>query len=69
MKNEQNRQKIINKLNDIQLEILTIGWNGVLEKYHPDFNIDDPDAENIFKLYKHVFENMKERVSIQLEIR
>jgi hypothetical protein len=68
MKNDQKRKKIITKLNEIQAEILLIGWNGVIEKYHPDFNIDDQDANNVFKLYKHVYENMKQRVSINTEV-
>ncbi|MEN8906621.1 MAG: hypothetical protein ABF289_11740 [Clostridiales bacterium] len=67
MKNDQKRQQIIGKLNEIQSEILLIGWNGVIEKYHPDFNLDDTEANNVFKLYKHVYENMKQRVSISNE--
>jgi hypothetical protein len=67
MINNQKRKKIIKKLNEIQAEILLVGWNGIIEKYHPDFNIDDEDANNVFKLYKHVYENMKQRVSINSE--
>ena len=61
---EEERKKIINKLNEIQSEILTIGWVGVLNKYHPENNIDNPNAANDFKLYKHVYENMKQRLKI-----
>lgn len=68
MKQKNDRKKIIDKLNDIQQEILTIGWNGIIEKYHPDVNLDDPEAVNVFKLYKHVYENMKQRLVIQHEV-
>jgi hypothetical protein len=51
---ENSKKKIIDKLNDIQEEILRIGWSGVLKKYHPDVNTEDPEAVNIFKLYKQI---------------
>jgi DnaJ-class molecular chaperone len=63
-----DRKNVIRKLNDIQEEILRIGWNGILEKYHPDMNLDNAEAENVFRLYKHVYENMKKRVLITLGI-
>lgn len=68
MNNTEKKKKIIQKLNELQIEILTLGWNGILEKYHPENNIENPDAENIFKLYKQVFENMKKRVSIPADL-
>ena len=58
------RKKIVEQLNRIQEEIFMIGWNGILEKYHPDKNIDNVDAEAIFKIYKTVFENIKKRIVI-----
>lgn len=64
MSNSQKRERIIKKLNEIQAEILLLGWNGIIEKYHPDFNLDDSDAGNVFALYKHVYENMKLRIFI-----
>jgi hypothetical protein len=57
-----NKKKIIHKLNEIQDEILIIGWNGIIEKYHPDMNPDNPEASSTFKLYKHVYENIKNRI-------
>ena len=65
---QDNKKKIIDKLNDIQEEILRIGWSGVLKKYYPDVNTEDPEAVSIFKLYKHVYENMKQRLVIQIEV-
>ena len=67
MNNIEKKKQILTKLNEIQIEILTLGWNGILDKYHPENNIDNPDAESIFKLYKQVFENMKKRVAIPIE--
>lgn len=64
MSNSQKRERIIKKLNEIQAEILLVGWNGIIDKYHPDFNLDDSDAVNVFVLYKHVYENMKQRILI-----
>jgi len=43
-------------------DILKFGWNGVLQKYHPDVNADDPAANELFKMYKFVYEDMKKRV-------
>ena len=61
---DNKRAKIIEKLNDIQEEILEIGWNGIQEKYHPDVNVDDPEAFAIYKLYKHIYEKMQNRIKI-----
>lgn len=67
MSNHVKRDKVIKKLNEIQSEILLIGWNGIIAKYHPDVNIDDPDAAQVFQLYKTVHENMKQRITINSE--
>jgi hypothetical protein len=39
-------------------EILQYGWDGILAKYHPDINIDDPAAYPLFELYRMVYSNM-----------
>jgi hypothetical protein len=45
-------------------EIESIGWGGILQKYHPDINIDDPAAFPLFELYKFVCSTMhKKKVS------
>lgn len=40
-------------------EISEIGWGGILLKYHPDINIDDPAAFPLFELYRFVYNTMK----------
>jgi hypothetical protein len=64
MNDLERKQKIVSKINDIQTEILILGWNGILKKYHPEYNLDNQDAEKIFKLYKQVYENIKRKISI-----
>jgi hypothetical protein len=40
-------------------EIESVGWNGILAKYHPDVNVDDPAALALFELYRFVYGTMK----------
>jgi len=65
MKSAEDKQKLISKFNEIQEEILKIGWNGIIEKYHPDMNCDDVDPLKTFKLYKSVYENMRKRMIVR----
>ncbi len=65
MDSAKDKQKLVTRFNEIQEEILRIGWNGVLEKYHPDINCDDLDAAKTFKMYKSIYENMKKRMIVQ----
>lgn len=58
-------KKLISKFNEIQEEILKIGWNGIIEKYHPDMNCDDAEAAKTFKMYKSIYENMKKRIIVE----
>ena len=60
-----NRKEMIDQLNKVQEEVLFIGWNGILELYHPEMNKDDPGADDRFKLYKLVYDNMKQRMIIK----
>lgn len=39
-------------------EIQELGWSGICEKYHPDVNINDPAAYELFQLYKFVYSTM-----------
>ena len=39
-------------------EIQKIGWDGILSKYHPDVNINDPAADALFLLYRFVYSTM-----------
>lgn len=45
-------------------EILKIGWNGVVKKYHPDINTEDPAANELFCMYKFVYEDMKNKMIV-----
>lgn len=40
-------------------EIQQVGWGGILQKYHPDINMDDPAAFPLFELYKFVYSTMQ----------
>ncbi len=40
-------------------EIESVGWGGILLKYHPDINVDDPAAMALFELYRFVYSTMK----------
>lgn len=64
MNYENSSIKVIERFNQIQSEILRIGWKGILETYHPDTNFENPDAFKIFNLYKEIYENMNQRLTI-----
>ncbi|MFZ5986265.1 MAG: hypothetical protein ACOYWZ_03950 [Bacillota bacterium] len=64
MESARNK-KLITKFNEIQEEILRIGWNGVIQKYHPDMNYEDPESSKTFKMYKSIYENMKKRIIVE----
>ncbi len=38
-------------------EIENLGWDGVCARYHPDINVGDPAAYELFQFYKFVYEN------------
>jgi hypothetical protein len=64
MESKNNGDRVIEKFNEIQTEILRIGWSGILANYHPDANYQHPDAFRIFQLYKEIYENMHKRLII-----
>lgn len=64
MESVQRNKQMITKFNEIQEEILKIGWNGIIQKYHPDINCDDENSAKTFKMYKSIYENMKKRVIV-----
>jgi len=49
MESIQRNKQLINKFNEIQEEILKIGWNGIIQKYHPDINCDDEKFRENFQ--------------------
>ena len=62
----QEKLEIIGKLTNIhkkmeimKLEIMDIGWNGILNKYHPDINCEEPASNEIFNMYKILYDIMK----------
>lgn len=63
-----DNERIIDKFNEIQEEILVIGWRGILDIYHPDTNIDRPEAFKIFQLHKEIYESMRKRLKIDYEV-
>ena len=40
-------------------EIEEAGWGGICAKYHPDINIDEPAAIELFELYRYVYDTMQ----------
>ena len=67
MDNSINNKKVIERFNQIQNEILNIGWKGILEIYHPDTNCEHPEAFKIFQLYKEIYENMKKKLALDMD--
>lgn len=59
-----DEEEVIGRFNDLQKEILKIGWVGILKKYHPDNNLEHPMAFEVFKTYKSIYESMLERVEV-----
>ncbi|MGE5494184.1 MAG: hypothetical protein ACM3S4_02645 [Burkholderiales bacterium] len=43
-------------------EIRSIGWSCICAKYHPDVNICDPAAYELFQLYKFAYDNIERNV-------
>ena len=39
-------------------QIETLGWGGILQKYHPDVNVENPYAMELFELYRFVWKTM-----------
>ncbi len=47
------------RVSAIKREIVEVGWDGILARYHPDINIDDPAAGPLFELYRFVYNSME----------
>jgi len=67
-KSLNENERLIAKFNKIQDEILRIGWKGILENYHPDSNIDHPEASKLFQLYKEIYETMQKRLILDVNM-
>ena len=46
------------RFNAMKREIQELGWDGICARYHPDINVDDPAAFELFQFYKFVYDNM-----------
>jgi hypothetical protein len=46
------------RFNAMKREIEELGWDGICSRYHPDINVDDPGAYELFQYYKFVYDNM-----------
>lgn len=57
-------EEILTRFNEVQDEILKIGWVGILDIYHPDTNTH-PENFKLFALYKEILENMKQRITLE----
>jgi DnaJ-class molecular chaperone len=50
------------RVQQMREEILKIGWQGVMKKYHPDVNTNESAANELFSMYKFVYEDMKKKI-------
>ena len=51
----------LQRYRDMRDEITEFGWGGILSKYHPDINVDDPAAAELFALYRFVYDEMQRK--------
>ncbi len=49
----------LQRYREMRDEITELGWGGILNKYHPDINVDDPAAAELFALYRFVYDEMQ----------
>ena len=40
-------------------EIRKTGWSGICAKYHPDINVGEPAAHELFAMYRFVYDTME----------
>lgn len=45
-------------------EILKFGWKYIVDTYHPDINTDDLAANELFKMYRFVYEDMRKKLMV-----
>jgi len=50
----------LSRFRAIKEEIEDTGWSGICAKYHPDINVDDPAAMELFELYRYVYDTMQQ---------
>jgi hypothetical protein len=52
----------LSRFSAMQEEIRDVGWSGICAKYHPDVNMGDPAAYELFQLYRFAYDNMDKSV-------
>lgn len=52
------------RVNQMKKEISENGWNAICNKYHPDINYKDSACNELFAMYKYVYEDMKNKGEI-----
>ena len=57
-------ERIMEKYNEIEAEVLQIGWSGILEMYHPDVNVNHIRAFEIFQTYKSIYERLQMKAAL-----
>lgn len=55
----------LDRANAMRNEIMSKGWNYIVEKYHPDVNTTDPAANELYAMYKFVYETMWKRLEVK----
>lgn len=52
----------LEKVLKMREEILNIGWQNIVNNYHPDVNTSDPAANELFKMYRFVYNDMRNKL-------
>lgn len=52
------------RFEQMKLEIKNMGWDFVASKYHPDINVHDSAAHELFAMYKFAYDTMKRKNEI-----
>ena len=63
----EQTKAMINKLNFTMSEIMQVGWTGIINKYHPDNNVGNPHAHEIWQWYATVCKRMQDQLKINVE--
>ncbi len=50
----------LGRYNAMKQEILELGWDTICAKYHPDINMDDPAAFELFSFYQFVYQTIRD---------
>jgi|LSQX01.3.fsa_nt_gb hypothetical protein len=56
------RTGALEKVLKMREEILKLGWKQIVENYHPDINTSDPAANELFKMYRFVYDDMQKKL-------